>query len=187
MIAPTFFPDANAFRRWLERNAGSASELLVGFHKVGSGRPSMSWSEFVDEALCFGWIDGVRKRIDDAAYTIRFTPRKATSIWSAINIAKVEQLEAEGRMTPAGRQAFAKRTEARSKVYSHEREEAAELAATELRAFKRNETAWKYFASTPPGYRRVVLHWICSARKPETRAARLTKLIDACVAGQRLK
>lgn len=187
MTAPTFFADAKAFRRWLEAHAGSATELLVGFHKVGKGRASMSWSESVDEALCFGWIDGVRKRIDEATYTIRFTPRKPTSIWSAINIAKIEQLEAAGRMTPAGAHAFAQRTDARSKVYCHEREEDAELSAAELREFKRNKVAWSYFEGTPPGYQRVVLHWITGAKKPETRAARLGKLVEACAAGQRLR
>jgi len=187
MTAPTFFPNAKAFRQWLERNASSTTELLVGFHKVGTGRPSMSWSESVDEALCFGWIDGVRKRIDDATYSIRFTPRKPTSIWSAINIEKVAQLESQGRMTRAGIDAFAKRTEARSKVYSHEQEQTAELSPAELKAFKRNKAAWEFFASTPPGYKKVVLHWIGSAKKPETRAARLTKLVEASVAGQRLR
>jgi len=187
MKAATFFPNAQAFRQWLEANASSATELLVGFHKVGTGRPSMSWSESVDEALCFGWIDGVRKRVDDAAYTIRFTPRKPTSIWSAINIAKVAQLQAEGRMTPAGAQAFARRTDARSMVYSHEREVPAELSPSELRAFKRNKGAWSYFENTPPGYRKVMLHWVCSAKKSETRASRLTKLLEACATGKRLR
>lgn len=187
MTAPTYFATAADFRRWLEAHADSEHELIVGFHKVGSGTPSMSWSESVDEALCFGWIDGVRKRIDDAAYTIRFTPRKPTSIWSAINIAKMEQLTAAGRMTPAGTAAFAKRTEARSKVYCHEREQDAELSAAELRGFKRNKAAWAFFESTPPSYRKVMLHWITSARKPETRAGRLRKLLEACAAGQRLQ
>ena len=187
MTAPIYFATAADFRRWLEANAATASELLVGFHKVGSGKPSMSWSASVDEALCFGWIDGVRKRVDDAAYTIRFTPRKPTSIWSAINIAKIEQLTAAGRMTPAGAAAFAKRTEARSKVYCHEREQDAELSAAELRDFKRHKAAWAFFESTPPGYRKVTLHWITGARKPETRAARLAKLLEACAAGRRLQ
>lgn len=187
MKSPTFFPTATAFRQWLASNAGSATELLVGFHKVGSGRPCMSWSESVDEALCFGWIDGVRKRIDDASYSIRFTPRKPTSIWSAINIAKIAQLQAEGRITPAGAKAFAKRTEAKSKVYSHEREAPAELSAAELRSFKRNKAAWRFFESTPPSYRKVVLHWITGAKQPETRVARLAKLLEASAAGQRLK
>jgi len=187
MSDPTFFPSAPAFRHWLAANAGSATELLVGFHKVGSGQPSMAWSESVDEALCFGWIDGVRRRIDDTAYSIRFTPRKPGSIWSAINIAKVEQLQAVGRMTAAGAEAFARRTDARSKVYSHEQAQTAELSAAELQSFKRNKVAWRFFdGDTPPGYKKVVLHWITSAKKPETRAARLAKLVDASATGQRL-
>lgn len=188
MTTPTFFPDAAAFRHWFDANAGTSTELLVGFHKVGSGRPSMSWSESVDEALCVGWIDGVRRRIDDRTYSIRFTPRKPASIWSAINIAKVEMLAAAGRMRPAGAQAFARRTEAKSKIYSHEQAQTAMLSATELRAFKRHQAAWRFFdEQTPPGYRKVVLHWITSAKKPETRAARLAKLLAACAAGQRLR
>lgn len=187
MTAPTFFPDAQAFRQWLAAHAGSATELLVGFHKVGTGRPSMSWSESVDEALCVGWIDGVRKRIDDTAYTIRFTPRKPTSIWSAINIAKVAQLQAAGRMAPAGAEAFARRTAARSAVYSHEQDQPAELPPAELRLFKRHPVALRFFENTPPGYRKVMLHWVTSAKKAETRAARLSRLIAACAAGQRLR
>ncbi len=186
MSTPTFFRDGAAFRRWLAAHASTAKELLVGFHKVGSGTPSMSWSESVDEALCYGWIDGVRKRIDDATYTIRFTPRKPTSIWSAVNIAKMEALQREGRMTPAGLAAFAHRSEARSKVYCHELEVTEELSADEVRAFKRDKAAWAYFESAPPGYRKLVQHWICKAKKPETRAARLAKLVEACAAGKRL-
>lgn len=187
MATPIFFETAVAFRAWLELNAASAAELLVGFHKVGSGRPSMSWSESVDEALCFGWIDGVRKRIDDEAYSIRFTPRKPSSIWSAINIAKFEQLQAQGRMTPAGAKAFAHRTEARSVVYAYEQESTAELSADELRAFKRQKAAWTFFENTPPGYRKVILHWVTAAKKAETRASRFAKLLEACAAGQRLR
>jgi uncharacterized protein YdeI (YjbR/CyaY-like superfamily) len=166
--------------------SASSAELLVGFHKVGTGQPSMSWSQSVDEALCFGWIDGVRKRVDDATYTIRFTPRKPGSIWSAINIAKVAQLQAEGRMTPAGAEAFARRTEARSMVYAYEQEVAAELSAAELREFKRSQAAWRYFESAPPGYKKQMLHRVCTAKKAETRATRLAKLIEACAAGLRL-
>lgn len=186
MTEPLFFADAAAFRRWLEANAASASELLVGFYKVGSGKPSMSWSESVDEALCFGWIDGRRKRIDDASYTIRFTPRKPNSIWSAVNIAKVAQLRAAGRMTSAGERAFALRTEAKSGLYSHEQAQAAELTAQERAAFQANAPAWTYFETLPPSYRKQVLHWITTAKKPETRAARLAKLVQACAAGKRL-
>jgi uncharacterized protein YdeI (YjbR/CyaY-like superfamily) len=160
---------------------------LVGFHKVGSGRPSMSWSESVDVALCFGWIDGVRKRIDDESYSIRFTPRKPNSIWSSVNIAKVEQLQAEGRMTTAGVGAFARRTESKSRIYSHEQEKTAELTPTESSSFKKNKTAWKFFEKTPPGYKKVILHWVSSAKKSETRAARFSKLLEACATGLRLR
>jgi uncharacterized protein YdeI (YjbR/CyaY-like superfamily) len=187
MTAPTFFANAQAFRAWLEASAATASELLVGFRKVGTGRSSMSWSESVDEALCFGWIDGVRKRIDDHAYSIRFTPRKPTSIWSAINIAKVEQLQAQGRMTPAGAKAFAHRKEAKSVVYSYEQASAAELSAADLRAFKRNKVAWQFFDATSPGYKKVILHWVTGAKQAETRAKRLASLVEACAAGKRLR
>ncbi len=187
MAAPRFFATPADFRRWLAAHAADATELLVGFHKIGSGRPSMSWSESVDEALCFGWIDGVRKRIDEASYSIRFTPRKPGSIWSAINIAKVERLQAAGRMAPAGTAAFALRTGARSRVYSYEQDAPAELSPSELRTFKRDKAAWRYFENAPPGYRQQMLHRICQAKRPETRAARLDKLIAASAAGQRLE
>jgi len=186
VTAPKFFANAAAFRAWLETNAATATELLVGFHKVGSGRPSMTWSESVDEALCFGWIDAVRKRVDDQAYTIRFTHRKTTSIWSAINIAKVEKLRAEGRMTPAGEQAYAHRKAHKSVIYSYEQDGVPELSAEELRLFKRNKAAWAYFEAAPPGYRKQMLHRICAAKKAETRAARFGKLLAACAAGERL-
>nr|WP_315190726.1 YdeI/OmpD-associated family protein [uncultured Albidiferax sp.] len=184
---PTFFPTPDAFRQWLTTHASTATELLVGYHKVGSGTPSMAWSESVDEALCFGWIDGVRRRIDDAAYSIRFTPRKPTSIWSAVNIAKCAQLQAEGRMTAAGAQALARRTQARSAVYSHEQAVPAVLSADELAAFQRQFAAWQFFVATPPGYQKVVLHWVCSAKKAATRCTRLAKLVEACAAGERLR
>lgn len=184
---PTFFADAGAFRAWLEANAATGDELLVGFHKVGSGRPSMSWSESVDEALCFGWIDGVRRRIDEHTYSIRFTPRKPSSIWSVVNIAKMDKLRAGGKMTPAGEAAFARRLEAKSGVYSHERLDTPELTPAELERFRADAAAWDYFATVPPGYRKTVLHWITSAKKEETRAGRLDKLIQACAAGTRLR
>jgi uncharacterized protein YdeI (YjbR/CyaY-like superfamily) len=184
---PLFFESPLAFRAWLEVHAATAAELLVGFHKVATGRPSLSWSESVDEALCFGWIDGVRRRIDEHAYSIRFTPRKPGSTWSAINIAKVGQLRAQGRMRPAGEHAFAQRTAEKSVVYAYEQAAPAELAAAELRAFKRQRAAWRFFEATPPGYRKVMLHWVTSARKAETRAARLARLIEASAAGERLR
>ena len=187
MPAPSFFATASAFRDWLEANAAAAPELLVGFHKVGSGRPSLSWSESVDEALCFGWIDGVRRRLDDASYSIRFTPRRPTSIWSAVNTAKFEQLQIQGRMTVAGARAFAHRQEHRSVVYAYEQEVAAELSPPELQEFQRTGAAWEFFQATPPGYRKVVLHWVTSAKQAATRASRLAKLLRACVASQRLR
>ncbi len=184
--APVFFASAQAFRAWLDAHAASAAELLVGFHKVGSGRPCMSWSESVDQALCYGWIDGVRKRIDEDSYSIRFTPRKPGSIWSAVNIAKIGALREQGLMQAAGEEAFAGRVDARSRVYSHERETPAELAPAELALFQSHAAAWASFSACPPGYRGRVLHWIASAKKQETRSARLARLIEASGAGQRL-
>lgn len=187
MTAPRFFETAEAFRAWLEARASTELELLVGYHKVATGRPSMSWSESVDVALCFGWIDGVRKRIDDDSYSIRFTPRKATSIWSAINIAKFERLHAQGRMTAAGERAFASRSEAKSAVYAYEQDAMAELSSSELKEFKRHKAAWRFFQATPPSYKKVMLHWVTTAKRAETRAARFGKLVEACACGQRLR
>lgn len=185
---PTFFSNPQAFRDWLERHADSASELLVGFYKVGSGRPSMGWSESVDEALCFGWIDGVRRRIDEHTYSIRFTPRQPSSIWSAVNIAKVEQLQAAGRMRPAGLAAFAHLRAHKSVIYSHEQTAVAELPAALQRAFQRNKAAWQYFQeSTPPSYRKSMLHWVTSAKRDATREARFAELVGACAAGERIE
>lgn len=187
MTAPTYFENAAAFRAWLAKHGATAAELLVGYHKVDSGRPSMSWSESVDEALCYGWIDGVRRRIDDHRYSIRFTPRRPTSIWSAVNIAKFEQLTAAGRMTSAGAAAYAHRSEAKSRIYAFEQAAMPELSADELRQFQRVKSAWTFFEATPPGYRKVVVHWVVSAKKAETRVARLIKLVDACARGERLR
>lgn len=147
----------------------------------------MSWSQSVDEALCFGWIDGVRKRIDDRSYQIRFTPRKQGSIWSAVNIAKFEKLREDGRMTNAGENAYAHRTEDKSVVYAYEQANTAELTASELEQFQRDETAWTFFSDCPPSYRKVVLHWVTTAKKPETRANRLAKLIESSASSKRLK
>lgn len=187
MPTPRFFPTPAAFRAWLAAHAATTPELLVGFHKVGSGRPSMSWSEAVDEALCVGWIDGVRRRIDDEAYSIRFTPRRATSIWSAVNIAKVEQLQAGGRMTAAGIEAYSHRKAHRSAVYAFEQAHTAELSPQELSAFQGDAGAWAFFQGTPPGYRKVMLHWVTTAKRAQTRASRLVHLLQACAAGKRLR
>lgn len=185
-MAPLFFADAHAFRAWLDTHAASASELLVGFHKVGSGQPCMRWAESVDEALCYGWIDGRRTRIDDDSYTIRFTPRKPASIWSVVNIAKMEKLRAEGKMTSAGEAVFALRNEAKSGIYAHERSDIPELAAPERERFQQNMAAWDYFQAAPPGYRKTILHWITKAKREETRDKRLAQLMQACAAGKRL-
>lgn len=185
---PIFFASPAAWRAWLEARAATAAEVVVGFRKVATGNAGLRWSDSVDEALCFGWIDGVRKRIDDAHYQIRFTPRRPGSIWSQVNIDKMARLEREGRMTPAGLAAFALRTAERSGVYAHERTEDAALSPAEERAFRHQGAAWAFFnAGTPPSYRKVVLHWICSAKKAETRAARLAQLVDACAKGERLR
>lgn len=186
-VKPTFFETASTFRSWLERHALDRTELWVGYHKVGSGIPSMTWSESVDEALCFGWIDGVRQRIDDRAYQIRFSPRKTTSSWSAINIAKFHELKSQGRMTVLGEKSFAARKEEKSRVYAYEQSKTAELTMQELRQFKKDTAAWSFFESTPPGYRKVLLHWVTTAKKSGTREARLCRLIEASSAGIRLR
>lgn len=183
--APRFFRDGAAFRIWLAANHESASEVVVGYYKVSTGKPSMTWSESVDEALCYGWIDGVRHSLDDARYTIRFTPRKARSVWSKVNVAKVEALIRDGRMTPAGLAAYALRDPARTAIYSFERE-TAELDAAMLRRFQRNKRAWAYFQAQPPGYRKIVTHYVISAKKPETRAKRLETVIAYSSRGERL-
>jgi uncharacterized protein YdeI (YjbR/CyaY-like superfamily) len=187
VAGPTFFPTPAAFRKWLAANHATRTELLVGFYKTSSGKPSITWPESVDEALCFGWIDGVRKGLDADAYTIRFTPRKPTSIWSAINVAKVATLRKAGRMQPAGEAAFAKRTAARTGVYSFERAEAAKLSAAESRALRANPEAAAFFAAQPPWYQRAAAHWIVSAKREDTRAKRLAALITDSAAGRTVK
>ena len=184
--APTFFETGAQFGAWLLAHGAHETELIVGFWKVGSGRPSMGWPESVDEALCVGWIDGVRKRIDDQAYQIRFTPRRPGSIWSAINLAKVQLLLAQGRMQPAGLQAYAGRLAHKSAIYAYERAQDATLSAAETAQFQRDATAWAYFNACPPSYRKPVLHRIVTAKQAATRARRLQQLIDACARRQRL-
>lgn len=181
-----FFETSRAFRAWLAKHAKTAPELVVGFYKVGSGKPGMTWPESVDEALCVGWIDGVRRRIDDESYQIRFTPRRDGSIWSAVNIAKVQALQAAGRMKPAGLGAFGKRTQEKSRVYAFEREREPEFTPQELKLFHKDKAAWKYVQSLPPGYRRTAMHWVVSAKRAETRTARLNRFIASCAAGERL-
>jgi uncharacterized protein YdeI (YjbR/CyaY-like superfamily) len=183
---PLFFANADQFRHWLEAHGGTAEVLIVGFHKVASGQPSMTWPESVDEALCFGWIDGVRKRIDEESYQIRFTPRRAGSIWSSVNIKRTRALIEANKMTAAGLAAFERRTERKSSVYAYEQKAAAELTPAERVAFKKNRAAWRHFEAAAPSYKRTMLYWVVTAKKPETRARRLAKLIEASTAGNRL-
>jgi uncharacterized protein YdeI (YjbR/CyaY-like superfamily) len=175
-LAPEFFRSQEDFRKWLEKNHKKKTELLVGYYKVNSGKPSMTWSESVDQALCFGWIDGIRRSIDEKSYSIRFTPRKSKSIWSSVNIKKVEDLTRAGLMKPEGLHAFSLRTENRSGIYSHEKD-AALLDAEYVKLFKKNKTAWKFFEAQAPSYKKVMIHWIKSAKKEETRLSRLEKTI----------
>jgi uncharacterized protein YdeI (YjbR/CyaY-like superfamily) len=181
---PAFFARPALFRKWLEANHETRSELLVGFHKRDSGRESMSWPESVAEALCFGWIDGVRRRLDEDSYTIRFTPRKSSSIWSTVNTNKMRELIAEGRVHPAGMRAFERRSEEKSSVYAYENRHTAVLDAESEREFKRHKTAWKFFEACPPWYRRTATWRVISAKRPETRAKRLAELIACCAEGR---
>lgn len=185
-MSPAFFEDALHFRAWLDQNHATKAELIVGFRKVGSGMPSMTWPQSVDEALSYGWIDGVRKRIDDASYQIRFTPRRRNSIWSLVNIAKVEELIAQRRMRPAGIAAYEVRSHKKTGVYAFERDQPAELAEEETRIFKKSSNAWKYFESSAPSYRNVMTHWVVSAKQTATRAGRLEQLIQACAEQRRI-
>ena len=180
---PTFFSTPAAFRRWLQRRHASAAELWVGFHKKGSGRPSITWPESVDQALCFGWIDGIRKRLDEESYVIRFTPRRRGSIWSAINTRRVGALERAGLMRPAGRAAFAARRSDRSGVYSFE-QRPQKLPARYEKLFRARPRAWAYFSARPPGYRRIATWWVVSAKQEATRARRLETLIDESEGGR---
>ncbi len=175
-MQPIFFPKQIDFRKWLEENHKKEKELLVGFYKVGSGKPSITWPQSVDEALCFGWIDSVRKSIDKESYCIRFTPRKPTSIWSAINIKKVEELTKQGLMQPAGIDAFKKLKEEKSKIYSFENE-AKELTEDFETKFKANKKAWDFFSTQAPSYKKMIVHWIMSAKQEETKLTRLNKAI----------
>jgi uncharacterized protein YdeI (YjbR/CyaY-like superfamily) len=181
-----FFARGADFRRWLEKNHQTAAELRVGFWKVDSGEPSMSWSESVDEALCFGWIDGIRRSIDAHSYEIRFTPRKPKSIWSRINLDKVDALTKAGRMAAAGLRAWEARDEVRSKIYSYEQVRAATLDAEAARALKADAAAWKFFQTLPPSYRSQVAYWLAQAKKPETRARRLAEAVQSFSRGERL-
>jgi uncharacterized protein YdeI (YjbR/CyaY-like superfamily) len=183
-VKPTFFPTEADFRRWLEANHSSAPELLVGFWKKGSGKPSIDWPQARDQALCFGWIDGVRRSLGEDSYTIRFTPRRKGSIWSKVNVERYDALAAAGQMTPAGERAY-EENKHKSGLYSYENEQ-KELTPAETALFSKHKAAWSYWEKQPAGYRRTVLHWVTSAKKPETRERRLAQLIEDSGAGRRI-
>jgi uncharacterized protein YdeI (YjbR/CyaY-like superfamily) len=182
--APVFFT-ADEFRAWLEAHHADAGEILVGFWKRGTGKPGMTWPESVDEALCFGWIDGVRRSLGDDAYTIRFTPRKPRSNWSAVNVRRVEELAREGRMRPAGLKAFEARSEDRTAIYAYE-QRPADLDGEFADEFRANRAAWAFWQAQAPWYRRNASYWVVSAKKEETRRKRLATLIADSAAGRRL-
>jgi uncharacterized protein YdeI (YjbR/CyaY-like superfamily) len=182
---PKFFKTPSAFRAWLEKNHETRTELWVGLYKKASGKPSITWPEAVDQALCFGWIDGVRKSIDDEAYMNRFTPRTPRSTWSAVNIARVKELRELGLMTPAGEAAFARGSEERSRVYSYERATARLDRAAE-RKFRADRKAWAFFEAQPPSYKKAAVWWVVSATREETRARRLATLIEDSGNGRRI-
>ena len=182
---PVFFQSSCEFRKWLEENHQKETELFVGYYKVTAQKPSMNWSESVDEALCFGWIDGIRKSIDSESYCNRFTPRKPKSNWSAVNIKKVEELTRLGKMAPAGLAAFKKRLDARSAIYSYENRSGS--LSPELEAlFVENGVAWSFFGSQSPSYRKTIIYWVTSAKQATTRLSRLNKLMEASAVGKRL-
>ena len=181
-----YFRSPAEFRAWLVKHHATEPELLVGFHKTATGKPSLTWSQSVDQAICFGWIDGVRRRVDEDQYTIRFTPRKPRSNWSRINITKVEELRKAGLMTPAGEQAYAAREEKRSGVYSFEQERPQELSRGYQKRFRANRKAWEYYQAQAPYYRRTIAFWVMSAKKEETREKRLATLIADSARGRRV-
>jgi uncharacterized protein YdeI (YjbR/CyaY-like superfamily) len=184
-MKPTFFCTPAEFRKWLMKNHATKDVLLVGFYKKDSGKASITWPESVDQALCFGWIDGVRKRIDETSYTIRFTPRRSSSIWSNININRVQALIAEGQMQPAGLKAFEARRQSKSGIYAYE-QRTVELPEPYNQLLRKNKAAASFFESQPPGYRKLMSWWIASARKEETRLKRFEKLIAYSIEGKRL-
>ena len=182
--APAFFETEADFRGWLAAHHDRADELLVGFWKKSSGKRSIDWPQARDQALCFGWIDGVRKSIDEESYTIRFTPRRKGSIWSKVNVGRYEALRADGLMNPAGERAYEENKQ-RTGVYAYENVE-KELRPEETARFRRDKAAWADWERRPPFYRKVVLHWITSAKKPETRERRLATLIKDSAAGRKI-
>jgi uncharacterized protein YdeI (YjbR/CyaY-like superfamily) len=185
MAEPRYFATPAALRAWFEKHHAKAPELLLGYWKVGSGHPSVTWPESVDEALCVGWIDGVRKRIDDERYTIRFTPRRPGSVWSQVNVKRVAELIAEGRMQPAGLAVFEARGDAHQRGYSFA-DRPEHFPPEQQARFRAHPAAWAFFDKQPPGYRRTAIYWVTSPKLEATRDKRLAKLIEDSANGLRL-
>jgi len=186
-MEPIYFSNQDELRSWFKKNYKEETELLVGYYKKGTGRKSITWSESVDEALCFGWIDGIRRSVDGERYCIRFTPRKPGSNWSAVNIKKMEELTKSKKMLPAGLDAFSKRKESRSRIYSYESGEAAELPPEMEKQFRQMAAAWDYFQSQAPSYRKVTIRWVMAAKQEATRLKRLEELITSSQSAEWIK
>jgi len=185
-MTPTYFATQQDFRNWLEKNHDKESELWVGFHKVGSGKPSLTWPQSVDQAICFGWIDGLRKSVDAGSYCIRFSPRNPKSIWSAINIRKVEEMNKLGLMHPAGLAVFEKRDEQKSTLYAYENRP-DKLSPDYENLFKSHPEAWEFFQLQPPSYQRITAMWVMDAKQESTRQKRLAELVADSEAGLKIK
>jgi uncharacterized protein YdeI (YjbR/CyaY-like superfamily) len=185
-MKPTFFKNASEWRQWLKENHDKVDELWLGYYKKDSGKANYTWSESVDEAICYGWIDGIRRSVDKESYMIRFTPRRPTSIWSAVNIEKVKVLTEKGLMRPAGIKAWERRKEKKSKVYSFE-QEIHELDPVYMKQLKANPKAWTYYSEKlAPSYKRSSIHWVMSAKREDTRQRRLNILIESCEQEQKI-
>lgn len=184
-MKPKFFATQEEFREWLRENHDKRDELVVGYYKVSSDKPSMTWPESVDQALCFGWIDGIRRKIDDESYSIRFTPRRPDSNWSKVNIEKVEKLEKAGLMRKPGQKAYRKRKEHKSEIYGYE-SKALKLSKEYRERFMENSEAWNFFKRQSPYAKKTSENWVMSAKMEKTRERRLGKLIEACEKGEKL-
>lgn len=185
-MEPLFFKTPHDFRAWLEQNHDKEAELLVGFYKKGTGKPSITWPESVEQALCFGWIDGVRRSYNEDSYTIRFTPRRPNSTWSSVNIKKMKELLEKGLVKPEGVAAYQKRKENNSEIYSHEQKAKTELSKEFEKLFKARKAAWEFFTNQAPSYKKVIIHWIMSAKQEKTQLSRLEKAIKASEEEKRL-
>ena len=185
-MKPVFFKRPSDLRKWFEKNAGTATQLLIGFYRVATGKPSITWSQSVDEALCFGWIDSVRNSIDEESYCIRFTPRKPGSIWSAVNIKKVAELKKLGLMKPKGLELFAMMDKNKLQTYSFERS-VVEFSSQSEKIFKANKKAWQFFQQMPPSYKKPATNWVMSAKQEATKLSRLTTLISDSEQGKKIK